>query len=57
MRRFRRISGFQGLPYKPDIIYSEDTEFKSFISVIESFKVQPQCWEEVFDKPKLFKLL
>ena len=57
MRKFRRVRAFVLSPYLPDIVYSGDTRFEGYVTVLESFNINPQCWEEVFDNPKLFKLL
>ena len=57
MRKFRRIRISISPPYKLNTIYSGDGRFEGFMTVLESFNADPQCWEEVFDKPKLFKLL
>lgn len=57
MRRFRRIRISISPPYKLNTIYSGDGWFEGFMTVLESFNADPQCWEEVFDKPRLFKLL
>ena len=57
MRKFRRVKLFTVCPYLPDIVYSGDTKFDGYVTVLESFNRNPQVWEEVFDKSKLFKLL
>lgn len=57
MRRFKRIKAFTGFPYESDVIYYENTVIGNHISVGESAEQLPDRWEEVFDKPKLFKLL
>ena len=57
MRKFKRIKAFTGFPYESDVIYYENTVIGNHISVGESAEQLPDRWEEVFDKPKLFKLL
>ena len=65
MRRFRRIasdSNYNG-PLIIGNIYNEDYDttgggiFSSHVSIISSVRAFPYYWKEVFDKPKLFKLL
>lgn len=57
MRKFRRIKSFFLSPYEPNIIYSGNTRINGSKTVLQLFSTNPEHWEEVFDKPKLFRLL
>ena len=63
MRRFRRVSNGSNYagPLVVGTIYDEDFEPFTITgkhpTIAESVVRWPNRWEEVFDKPKLFKLL
>ena len=65
MRKFRRVSNGSsyngpliiGNIYNEDYDPKKDCRFKYHRSIIDSVRDFPHYWEEVFDKPRLFKLL
>ena len=58
MRRFRRIMHTDNCPqYIKGNIYLLPKELKGGCLIDNSIYYHPDYWEEVFDKPKLFKLL
>ena len=65
MRKFKRLSNAKnyngpliiGNVYNENYRPAEDSRFPYHASVENSVRDYPHLWEEVFDKPKLFKLL
>ena len=58
MRKFRRITYNADFPqYIKGNIYLLPKELKDGCLIDNVIKYHPEFWEEVFDKPKLFKLL